>query len=154
MGKYEGTMKMEMAIDKDSFLAAMQSMDIPATDFSSAISVRTVPVNFTVVTYNRDEIVAAKYSRAPSGTIAPVPLVQIPAMAISSAETSTSGEMQIEIDEGYGSAALADQTGKIPLVIEVRSDGEAVLYLPQMLSMCERDWFDGRLARLRFLNRP
>ena len=154
MGNYEGTMKMEMAIDEDSFLAAMKSMDIPATDFSSALSVRTVPVNFTVVTYQRDEIIAAKYAHAPNGTIPPVPLVQIPAMAISSAETSTSGEYNIEIEEGYSSAALTDETGKIPLVIEVRSDGEAVLYLPKMLSMCERDWFDGTLARMRLLDLP
>lgn len=154
MGEYEGTMKMEIAIDEESFLAAAQSMDIPATDFSSAISVRTVPVNFTVVTYQRDEIIAAKYACAPSGTTPLIPLVRIPAMAISSTETSTSGESQVEIDGGYGSAALTDLTGEIPLVIEVRSDGEATLYLPQMLSMCDRDSFDGTLVRMRLLDLP
>jgi hypothetical protein len=152
LGDYEGTMEMKMAIDEASFLSAMQSQGIPATDMNSAINVQTVDISFSLVPYDLDKANSAKYAFAPSGTIPVVSLVQIPAMAISSAKTSTSGNLEIVIDEGYGSAALTDQAGKIPIVIEAGSGGEATLYLPRMLSMCEHDSFHGTLAKMPLLN--
>ena len=152
LGDYEGTMEMQMSIDEASFISAMQAAGIPATDFNSAVQVKTVDVNFKLVTYDRDKITAAKYAFAPSGTNPVLPLVQMPAMAISSAQTSTSGNMEMKVDEGYGYAGLSDKSGNIPIVIEVGPDGSAVLYLPKMLSMCDHDSFKGRLAKLRIVD--
>lgn len=153
-GDYEGTLKLETAIDKESFISAMQAEGIPVTDFNSSFQIQTIDVEFSVVPYQTDEINEAKYAFTPDGTISVPSLIQAQAMAISSADTSTSGGMDIQAEEGYGSAALNDESGNIPFVIEIRPDGAAVLYLPRMLSMCERDWFRGTLLRIRLLNLP
>jgi hypothetical protein len=153
-GDYKGTMEMEMAIDEESFLRAMQSMDVPATNMSFAVQTKTVDVNFSVVPYQMDEINKAKDAFLPSGKIPTQALVLPQAMAISSANTSSSGSISIEAEEGYGSAVLADEKGSIPYVIEVGQDGAATLYLPKMLSMCNRNNFHGTLARLQIVDLP
>lgn len=153
-GDYKGTMEMEMAIDEESFLKAMRSMDVPATNMNFAVQTKTIDVNFSVVPYQIDEIDNAKYAFMPSGTIPIRALVMPQAMAISSANTSTSGSISIEAEEGYGSAVLTDEKGSIPYVIEVRQDGAATLYLPKMLSMCNRNDFHGTLARLQIVKLP
>jgi hypothetical protein len=153
-GDYKGTMEMEMAIDEESFLKAMQSMDVPATNMSFAVQTKTVDVNFSVVPYQMDEINKAKDAFLPSGKIPTQALVLPLAMAISSANTSTSGSISIEAEEGYGNAVLADEKGSIPYVIEVGQGGAATLYLPKMLSMCNRNDFHGTLARLQIVDLP
>lgn len=154
-GNYEGTLKMEMAIDKASFMSAMKAEGIPITDFNSNIEVKTIDVKFSVVPYQIDEINEAKYAFTPNGTISIPSLIQAQAMAISSTQTSTSGNMNIQAEDGgYGSAVLSDESGNIPYVIEVRPDGAAALYLPRMLSMCDRNWFKGALLKIRLVNLP
>lgn len=154
MGDYEGTMKMEMAIDKESFIAAMKAQDIPVTDMSSAMQTQDVTVRFKVVTYDLDKINDAKYAFAPSGTVPVIPLVQIPAMAISSADTSTTGSVNIEAESGYGSGNIAGAAGQITYVIEVKGNGTATLYLPNMLALCDNNIFNGILVRMRLLDLP
>lgn len=92
-GDYKGTMKMEMAIDKASFLKAMKKMGLDAQDEQSVIQVQTIPVQFKVVPYQIDQVNQAKYQYAPSGTVPLAQLTQMPAMAISFVKTSTSGSL-------------------------------------------------------------
>lgn len=153
-GDFEGTMDMEMAIDEASFLSAMKSMDVPATNMNFAAQTKTVDVSFSMVPYQIDEINQAKNAYRPSEVIPIHPLVMPHAMAIASADTSTSGSVNIEIEDGgYGMGAFSDNSS-IPYVIEVTPNGTAVLYLPKMLSMCNRNAFYGTLARLQIVKLP
>jgi predicted small secreted protein len=154
MGDYEGTMKMEMAMDEASYISAMKAQDIPVTDVNFAMQTQDVTLLFKVVTYDLDTISAAKYAFAPDGAVPVVPLVQIPAMAVSSAETSTSGSIDIEAEEGYGGGSITGEAGQITYVIEVHGDGEAALYLPKMLALCDNNRFVGKLLRIRLLDLP
>jgi hypothetical protein len=147
-------MDMEMAIDEASFLSAMNSMDVPATNMNFAAQTKTVDMIFSMVPYQSDEIDQAKNAYVPSGAISVQPLVIPHAMAIASADISTSGSVNIEAeDDGYGMGVFSDNSS-IPYVIEVTPNGTAVLYLPKMLSMCSRNAFYGTLARMQIIQLP
>ena len=72
-------------------------------------------------------------------------------MAISEAETPVSADIQIIGDEGGGHAAVSNQPGNVPFVIEIHGDGKATLYLPRLRAALNRDWFKGYLSKVPVL---
>lgn len=156
-GEYKGKLNVEMAIDKESFIAAMkkQSGEDAIIDFNSNFIVQTSDVNFTVTPYNEDEADKAKNAFISSKpTIIPAPLVKNSAMVISTAKCKVSGSTGIKANEGGGFGNINGKNGDIPFVIEVSENGRVVMYMPRMLVMCDRNWVSGQIIKLRILDLP
>jgi hypothetical protein len=130
----------------------MKAQDIEISDMSSAFITQEVALQFKVVAYDFDTISEARYAAAPDAPF------RSPAGADSGHGHFLGRHLHLRQHqppgaEGYGGGNFADD-GHIPYVIEVKGSGEATLYLPNMLAMCDNNRFDGLLVRMRLLDLP
>lgn len=152
-GDYKGTLELETKMDDESYLKSLKELapDFDIHTVKTSFDSKTMDVSFTVETYNLDAFKEARYAYLPENTARIAPLVQIVGMAISEAETPVSADIQIIGDEGGGHAAVSNQPGNVPFVIEIHGDGKATLYLPRLRAAHNRDWFKGYLSKVPVL---
>lgn len=152
-GDYKGTLELETKMDDESYLKSLKELapDFDIHTVKTSFDSKTMDVSFTVETYNLDAFKEARYAYLPENTARIAPLVQIAGMAISEAGTPVSADIQIIGDEGGGHAAVSNQPGNVPFVIEIHGDGKATLYLPRLRAALNRDWFKGYLSKVPVL---
>lgn len=148
-GIYTGTIQVEMAIDEESFIAAINSLGGGEiiTSMQSNIEIQTAEVTFSVDEYDLEAMTDANAQFTDDNGIHIIPpLTQPQGMVISSFSPQVTQTISLRGEEGSGFGS-GGGGGEVPFLIEINSDDSAKLYLPRLLSMMSQNSFRGRLER-------